>query len=480
MDKTKIYGIAFDSAQSGGEERMADAAGLQNDYVIGGSFQNGGRNDFDDAYPFGALRLCSVRMVNGEKTVTYENIDRSGKMGNVMVEIPKFYAKREKNGTRERWLISGTCHEGFELEPCFRRGGQALDCVYVGVYNSEDRGDGVFSATGNVPDYDRTIGEFERSYAAAGMDPYDLTIHQALQKLMVIEFGTRFLKKHLGGIEALKYFSRLDAKKMIYETGPNRVSILNEKRGRHFVPGLELGLGHREGDASCRRRVTKTEVNPQHPEWVDIYYDGSDLSDVIHAYEDAAFGIPQRNGLTDGLHYHTGRCDLEAPLAPQMSYLCNPFRYRYIENVWGNVWEYLSGLKVQHLKYYYTTEPERYGAELAAWQCAETAVPEQHHLANFDPHGAIWTSEFGQEAAEPTLLLPKTLVSGKIGALSDGVFYAFKDKNYGEKPVDPDIVYSAVTGGGFDHVFGSAFTYRCTILPATANWLYSDRVCLRK
>ena len=38
-----------------------DAADLENDYVIGSTFQKAnGHNDFDSAYPFGAIRLCAV------------------------------------------------------------------------------------------------------------------------------------------------------------------------------------------------------------------------------------------------------------------------------------------------------------------------------------------------------------------------------------------------------------------------------------
>ena len=64
MDVKKIYGIEIDEAlQGGGEKRLMDAAGLKNDYAVNDAFQqNGGKNDFDGAYPFGAMRLCNIRM----------------------------------------------------------------------------------------------------------------------------------------------------------------------------------------------------------------------------------------------------------------------------------------------------------------------------------------------------------------------------------------------------------------------------------
>ena len=50
MDLTKIYGIEFDEAVlRGGEKRICDAAGLENDYVVGQAFQkHSGKNDFDN------------------------------------------------------------------------------------------------------------------------------------------------------------------------------------------------------------------------------------------------------------------------------------------------------------------------------------------------------------------------------------------------------------------------------------------------
>ena len=110
MDITKILGIEFDdSIPNGGERRICDASEMHNDYVVGSVFQiNGGINDFDNAYPFGAMRLCNLKLENGKKVITYEGeagFDRTGVSGNVMVEIPKFYSCREKSGTIERWMI---------------------------------------------------------------------------------------------------------------------------------------------------------------------------------------------------------------------------------------------------------------------------------------------------------------------------------------------------------------------------------------
>ena len=155
MNKNAIYGIEFDeSIPFGGEKRILDSSEMENDYVIGAKFTGNGRNDFDQAYPFGAIRICNMKIIDGQKQIVYENdpaFSRAGESGNVMIEIPKFYSKREKKGTVERWMISGVCHPGFSIEPCFVRGGKELDAVYVGAYNSCNCRNGIYSATHTFP-----------------------------------------------------------------------------------------------------------------------------------------------------------------------------------------------------------------------------------------------------------------------------------------------------------------------------------------
>lgn len=487
MDKQKIYGIEFDSAEKrGGEHRIMDAANLQNDYVVGDCFQkNNGKNDFDDAYPFGAIRLCNLRLVNGEKQIILAGepgFDLTGKSGNVMVQIPKFYSRREKEGTVERWMVSGVCHEGFALEPCFLRGGKELEYIYVGAYNSSAKGNGVYSASGTTPDVMLSISEFEQAYAADGYDPYDFAVMLCLQKLCVIELGARQLKQVLGGVCMMKYFSRVTAINCITELGKNRISMpFNERcRNPYFAPGHDIGFGRTAKSYAHKRTVTSVSRNSENPDWVDICYDGEDLSGELAAMEDSAYGIPQDNGKADCLPYHTGRCDLQAPFGGSITHLLCPFRYRYIENLWGNVWEFVSGLQMQDLTFRYTFEPELYAEDSSLWHIHPMKAPEQHLLPDLNPDGPHWINSFGFDPENPLVALPDSASSGNLGDYFGTVINAYKDKDYDNNPISPDIVYSVATGGAWDHKFASPFLYRCFMTRTSKNWLYSNRLCLRK
>jgi len=485
MDLRKIYGIEFDeSLPCGGERRILDAKNLCNDYVVGTVFQkNGGKNDFDSAYPFGAIRLCCVKLDNGKKVVTYEGepgFSRTGSSGNVMVEIPKFYSRREKEGNTERWMVSGTCHEGFAIEPCFLRSGEELPCIYVGVYNSHEYGNGVFSATGDLPDVRHTIEYFEKTYSQQGYDPYDFSVMLCLQRLCIIELGTRNFKSVLGGICMMQYFSRVTPQNAIVDIGPNRVSVLPTNRNLNFAPGHEVGFGHIAGNCDTHRTVTHVARNPQQSDWIDIFYSGDDLSGQLTPGGDSVYGMPQKNGQTDSLPYHTGRCDMQAPFAPELNALLSPFRYRGIENLWGNVWEFVSGLRMHKLHYYYTFDPDLYGGSRELWNQYLLTAPEQHLLPDHDPDGPHWVSSLGMDDQNPLVPLPVKIASGELGMYYDAVLNAYKDRNYDNQPIDPDREYSTATGGAWDHKFASPFLYRCFMSRTSCNWLYSNRLCLRK
>lgn len=487
MDQYKIYGIEFDETiPVGGEKRICDSVGMENDYVIGNAFAKGGKNDFDHAFPFGAIRLCNVRIENEKTSLIFEGeegFSRDGSGGNVMVQIPKFYARREKEGSIERWMISGVCHPGFSVEPAFLRDGKELDFVYVGAYNSATLGNGIFSYTGTSPDFCLPQAYYREEYGKAGYDVYDLAIHLMLQRLIAIEFCNRKVKYELGGFLFVEYYYRLRENTVIVAKGKNCVVKNRSQRNDLYYPGMQIMFNCKKphDPDPILRTLTKVEADP---EGIRLYYDGEDLSDQLPVGESSVGGIFQKNGHSDCLPYHTGRCGNIPPLTEEAEIipLVNAFRYRGIENVWGNVWEYCDGLRIQDLQYYYTFEPNQYnGCDITGWNKTAYPATQQNFLGVRDPMPPIWASEMGFDPATPLLPLPTATSHGKPGDFYDAGYYCYHDRDYDDQPVDPHILYSVATGGGYDHFwFGSLFTYRCFLKEGTRSWLYSNRLCLRK
>jgi len=327
----------------------------------------------------------------------------------------------------------------------------------------------------------KTPGTYRQEFTQAGYDPYDLAMHLCLQKLVTIEFGTRLVGRHMGGIGFLRYVSKVTDKMAIQEMGKNRITITTFNRGKCFAPGHEIGVGHKEHDPNyVHRTITKVEMHPTNPEWVNIYYAGEDLQGVVEPETDAAFGIPQKNGLSDTISYHTGRGDLHS-LEPNLDYLLNSFRYRGIENPWGNMWEHLEGLRIHRLHYSYTFDPELYEKNTEQWNEVSYCAPCQPCLGSKITN--LWIDSMGYDPKEPLLVLPQHSVGNDklVDNFYGGGIFTYLDRNYADEPVDPDIEYRFTVGAGFDaRTLNSPFTYRGFIRENTANWLYTSRLCLRK
>ncbi|MBR2616028.1 MAG: hypothetical protein IKC69_05065 [Clostridia bacterium] len=514
MDKTKIYGVSFDeSIPFGGEKRILDSVGLENNYVVGERFVKDGKNDFDSAYPFGAIRRACVKIENGKRHVILEGeegFSLTGEAGEVMVRIPKFYSKREKQGSVEKWMISGTKHPGFALEPAFLRDGKELDYVFVGAYNSAPEQNGAASYSGACPSFCKPLEEYLTEYRERGFDVYDLALNLMLQKLILIEFATRRLKYELGGFLFVEYYYRLHKGTAIHSVGKNYFT--KAKLGRNFLyyPGMQMMFccpksHHPE---PILRTLTEVCQDPENPDLIRYTYDGEDLSPMLVPGQSHAGGFVQRNGMSDTLSYHTGRTNHIPPLTrdyppttlkaflfkatdalppmvtnEELVGMVNAFRYRGIENVWGNIWEFCAGLCVKELSYYYTFDPALYDSEpLSAWRCASFAAPEQNHLGEWNPTPPIWARTMGLDEKEPLMPLPAKTCYGEPGNYYDAAFYAYKDKDYSGEPLkNPHATYRVAVGGGYDHYwFGSLFTYRCFLGKNVRSWLYSTRICLRK
>ena len=108
-------------------------------------------------------------------------------------------------------------------------------------------------------------------------------------------------------------------------------------------------------------------------------------------------------------------------------------------------------------------------------------VPVQRVLPTIE-RPDVWVDRMGYDPEEPLAPLPASIAKGFHGGeYYDAAFYAFSDRDYDNKPIDPHIEYASSVGGGWDHsVYGSMFTYRCFMSRKGENWLYSNRICLRR
>ena len=198
IDIQQEYGVRFDTASGlAVGKRLGAAQGLRFNCSIAGQWLYSSRNDFDDAYPWCGIRRCNISVSpDGNRKIIYEGesgFSLDGSSGNVMVEIPKFYVKREVSEAFEEIWVSGYPHEGYRLEPVFIGvDGRELDHVYIAAYLGAEQNDRIISAAAMYPTLQLSYGDMLRMAEnnGRGFSEASFMLYSALQKLFLVEVGT--------------------------------------------------------------------------------------------------------------------------------------------------------------------------------------------------------------------------------------------------------------------------------------------------
>nr|DAK91588.1 MAG TPA: tail collar fiber protein [Caudoviricetes sp.] len=139
----KEYGVCYDaSTQSPTLERVGDAVGLHAGFAVGSDTNI--VNDFDNIYPWSDIKRCTI--ANDGTITSYQgdaNYIEDGSIGQVMVEIPKFYIKRVTDESNQKvyTYIAGEQLSGYRLPEAFKdHNGDEMDYIYLAAYPSVNDG----------------------------------------------------------------------------------------------------------------------------------------------------------------------------------------------------------------------------------------------------------------------------------------------------------------------------------------------------
>lgn len=197
------YGVCRDiNSHSPTLKRVGDAVGLVANVGVGSEIV---RNDFDSIYPWCAMRKCTLA---DDGTVTSyfgdANYIEDGSIGQVMVEIPKYYYAHyyDEPKAYEYWYISKEkINSRYRLpQPFIAKDGTELDKIYIGAYFSESEPDEVpenykaTSISGNV--YFGSSVSLTSAIANAesrGKNWHNIDVSEwcdVIQPLFIIEFAT--------------------------------------------------------------------------------------------------------------------------------------------------------------------------------------------------------------------------------------------------------------------------------------------------
>lgn len=425
VNTTGVYGVTWSNdSTSILLERTDDAVGLSFNYLSGEDWAGPYKNDFDNIYPWSDIRLCAI---DGSGNITYEGeagFTTDGGAGNVFVEIPKHYVKREVVDGREYIAISATPREGFQLDPSFQREGGEVDKIYVAAYLTSLSSGQASSVSNLIPETDSSLIEL-REYMVdltennVGIySEIDFFAVMTIQRLFLIETAVRNSQVFWQG-ETSKAFFSLNAPQQyaLYDAvQTNEITIEDSKLNQRFSVGdavcistWEQFFGGRKYDNYYSRRITDIESKGNE---LCIHFDGEPL-DVISGTTQIAH-VSDVNGKMDELSYHSGSYGENDGLSP--------FQYRWIENLWGDGFIHVEGVKVTNRTItvtYPNGEVSTLNFELGIQQMSpgQTGVD----------YGVMNIVSFGFDADDPLVMLPDAAGASSSTAFGDALYTGCAD-----------------------------------------------------
>ena len=277
-----IYGIHWDKVNDV-ITRTAGAVGLT-------------QSDFDNIAPWSNMRRCTVND-SGVVTSYYgdPNYIEDGSIGQVMVELKKFYYRAFTTVNGYQWEISPNPKTGFKVHPAFIKGATTLDRVFVSAFEGsvyDTSATAYLLADEQITDFTATTGD--KLSSIAGAKPCSgLT-----QNLTIV--NSRIIAKNRGTGWQLLDFGVATALQML---------LFIEYASFNSQTVIGLGVVNKASGTGNESEITGAT-----------------------SFLGNASG---RQAGTDGL---------------------TSVSYRGVENFWGNIWSWVDGINIQNHVPYLATD----------------------------------------------------------------------------------------------------------------------------
>lgn len=343
------YGVRrrVDQNSSSVWERIGSSIGkVANATKDGSSVQN----DFDSIYPWSDIITCNldpstneIKAFIGDPTFSFD-----GSNGEVMTRIPEFYWKRYVKDGYEYILISRYHLADFVKSTEF----------FIGRYTSSYDGTKLHSISGAFSEVSKNISWFRSNSKSVGEKWCQLDYHYFLLRMLyLVEYADYNSQSKLG--RGNTEFRTSDADKaLVAENGVNRI-IVSTNVANYFVVGQYIGIGSgnscwNNNIAINRKILRKENYSSGSITGVAVYFDGAAVniatSNVLHS-------IPQPSGECNSLGMKSGCLSNDGK---------HGIIYRGIENIFGNMFQFLDGINLKDYQAYICMNPEEYASDVFA------------------------------------------------------------------------------------------------------------------
>ena len=340
FDKKPIYGVKRSLITSSSTwERTDDSVGKVANATHDGTAVV---NDFDNIAPWSEIYSYNYDRTSGLDTAKIgdSNFKFDGTNGEVLTKIPEFYYKRYQDSEYEYIQISKYPVAGFTK----------MNAFSVGRYDSSYDGTQIHSYSGTEPEVNRNITSFRTLSRAVGTNFGQLDYHYfALQMLYLVEYADYNSQTTLG-TGATNFRNNTNDKALLAENNVNRI-IVDTAVANNFIIGQQISIGTSAngnfGVARFRNVTSKEAYDDGTIIGTAIYFDGNPVDIAV---DNVIWSSGQRSGTTDSLGMKSG-C---------LTNSRSPIIYRGIENIFGNVWQFVDGINIKDYVAYVSYDPPSY------------------------------------------------------------------------------------------------------------------------
>ena len=466
-DDEKRYGVKWsinDYNDLG--QRCYDAVGKHASIGIG-SIE--GQSDFDSIYPWSDIKRCNIKEKdNGETVIIYEGNEGfalDGSSGDVFVRIPKFCVEKYIEDGYEYRVISKS---GSKVHSAFIEDGNELDEIFISAFEGYiDTEKKLRSIAGVIPSNNHTPSEFLNSARANGINYslYDMRCVDAVWTLMAVEYGCRNSNKIIGyGVSDYEQalFDSEKKRVRITEKSTNRISVNMSPtyQQAHMPVGSSIMIKSRSKSYTTilTQAIIRDVKYDNQTGSMTFYFDGDPVDvDAECCIGSAAVvtNLSESCGPNKRLNYHTGRCDFVSN-----SNVLNPIRYRWIENVVGNLWHFLPDVSFNECQMYVCRNMKDYEFH----KIDDTYIPVGEILKENDDNGVkadvigsnYWITRLCNDIYAKDYPFGKTYDKNLDSSKAFGAYYYLSKGRT-----------CIANGGGFDHL------NRCNML-TNRGWIEAD------
>ena len=309
---------------------------------------------YNSVKPFNVAEDMSVNAYLGDADFQWD-----GSNGDVMLEVPQVYTARyfetDADGVEweYRWVAAGPvgrCH----LDHAFTDGDRQSEKIYIPIFNGSLNTEGtkLESKAGVFPLHNKTRAQFRTLCTAKGVKWCldDVWTMHLLDTLFIVMFAGTNAQTILGrGRSEMPYDNAANVA-LQARSNTNYITIAKSWAER-FTVGQGIGIGTSAGSQSvfAERTVTQITDSAEIESASNIFFDGDPVNITTDHH---VWSCVQKTGATIEMQSANGRVEgVDGRTA---------VRFLYIEDWFGNMWQFRDGDNIKKFQHYYCNKRSSY------------------------------------------------------------------------------------------------------------------------